>query len=182
MSLAQLKLAAIALALAFVGASYVTWRSYEREQGAAAFVNRGLKAENDSLKGQVARDSLALQKRDTALVFRTVRTQDTILQRIIDTAIVHHRDTVTVTREVLVEVKAALDSTKGVANACCMLARDLGSRNRVLDSLYRNAVAAQPSLAQRRLAVTVGYGCSEAAGKGQCGPAVVAGLRLWPEE
>ena len=129
-------LALVAVA-AFIG--------HERQVGALQERNKGLLAENVALAQVIARDEAALLHKDTTTVFRNVVRQDTVLQRIIDSAIVHHHDTVTVTREVLVEAKAALDSTKGVADACCTLARDWKARWAVADSLYHNTLKLAPS-------------------------------------
>lgn len=93
----------------------------------------------------IQRDSALLAHHDTALVFRNVVKSDTVLQRIIDSAIVHHSDTVWVTREVLVEAKATIDSTKKVADACCQLARDYKARAHTLDSLNTDLLKQIPS-------------------------------------
>ena len=169
----------IALAV-LVSGGYVAWRKVERDKGAAQAREGALLVENTTLKGIVVADSIALAHHDTAIVFRNVTRSDTVLQRIIDSAIVQRRDTVTVTRTILVEAKAALDSTKRVADACCQLARDYQRRYTVTDSLYRLAVGAQPNFLERRASLTIGYGATVSGGRVSAGPTIVAGFRLWP--
>ena len=141
----KFKIALIIAVLAAVVGGLFWFRARERELGALQEQNKSLVATNAILTARVHLDSIALAHKDTAVVFRNVVRSDTVLQHIIDSAIVHHHDTVTVTREVLVEAKAALDSTKGVADACCQLARDWKARWAVTDSLYRNTLKLAPS-------------------------------------
>ena len=118
--------------------------AHERAIGARDAELKSLHAENAALQVVIAADSTALVRIDTVKVFRRVVQTDTVLQHLIDTAVVHHTDTVTVTREVLVEAKAALDYTKDVADACCKLAHDYKARNAVLDSTVKAMLKNQP--------------------------------------
>ncbi|HEX7828660.1 MAG TPA: hypothetical protein VF787_03355 [Thermoanaerobaculia bacterium] len=152
------KLARIVGAAAALFLVYVLWRGHERAIGARDAQIKTLESANALLRTAVATDSLVLVKKDTAVVFRRVLHTDTLLQRLIDTALVHHTDTVTVTREVLVEAKAALDSTKGVADACCTLARDRGRRIAVLDSLNLDLLKRVPSPAKPWFDRAIGAG------------------------
>lgn len=138
--------------------STAAFAAHERTVGARDATITSLRHQNDTLRTVVAADSLALQRKDTVRVFRQVTRTDSVLQRIIDTAIVQHHDTVTVTRTVLVEAKAALDSTKGVADACCQLARDRGRRIAVLDSMNTALRASLPSPVKPWLDFGLGVG------------------------
>ena len=166
------------LVAVIAGGVYV--RQYERHQGELAAITKPLLAELASLRDKIRADSVLVVQHDTTKVYRQVVRSDTVLQRLIDTAVVHHRDTVVVTREVLVEAKAALDSTKGVADACCTLARDRGKRLAAQDSLILVLRAQAPSFLSRHLSVGVGYGALLASGKLETGPVVSVGIRLWP--
>ena len=116
---------------------YVFWRHEERAIGARDVRIAQLQAHSDSQAVQVAADSVIVVKHDTTRIYRNVVRADTVLQRLIDTAIVHHHDTVWVTREVLVEAKASADSAKAAAQACCTLAHDWQRRWATTDTLYR---------------------------------------------
>ena len=177
---AQVKLWLIGAALVLVSGSYLYWRTQEREKGALAFANAGLTKENTSLRGQVAFDSLALLKRDTVKLFAKIDTGHTIIQRLIDTAHVYHTDTVKITVEKLVTIDSTIKACRVTVSDCATLANDRLKRINVLDSLLKVTGAQQPGFLQRRAAVTVGYGCGEAAGKLACGPGVMAGIRVWP--
>jgi hypothetical protein len=124
---------------------YAAFIGHERQVGALNERNKSLLAEDVALRIVVARDDKALLRKDTAVVFRKVLRVDTLLQDKITESIRTQHDTILVTREVLVEAKAALDSTKGVADACCTLARDWKARWQVTDSLYRNTQKLEPS-------------------------------------
>ena len=64
----------------------------------------------DSLENLFRVDTVVLTKRITKI--------DTILQHLIDTAVVHHHDTVTVTREVLVQADSTIRYCKAVLSEC----------------------------------------------------------------
>lgn len=139
----KLYLTVAALVVVIVG--FFLFRAHERQVGALEERNAALLVENKNLAGVVAADSQRLARIDTVRVYRQVTRADTVLQRLIDSSIVHHHDTVTVTREVLVEAKATIDSTKLVADACCRLAQDYKRRWQVADSLYQNTKRLAPS-------------------------------------
>lgn len=147
MTAAQRTLAEIAVALAVLSATYLGWRAHERALGARDATIGQLQRTTAALAVKLQADSALLAHHDTVRVFQQVVHADTVLQRLIDSAIVHHTDTLVVTREVLVEAKATIDSTKRVADACCQLARDWKARWFSTDSLYRLVLAKVPSAA-----------------------------------
>jgi hypothetical protein len=114
---------------------YVFWRGEERAKGAAQIISAQLLQENKALKDTIKHDEATLQHHDTVVVFKQVVHTDTVLQHLITQSIQEKHDTVVVTREVLIEAKAALDSTKQVADACCKLAHDYKIQWQHTDSL-----------------------------------------------
>jgi len=155
---AAAKLYASIAGLVLVVGALLAMRAHERQIGALEERNAGLLERNRALSVFIVKDEQLLAHKDTVKVFRQVAIVDTVLQHIIDSAIVHHHDTVTVTREVLVEAKAALDSTAGVATVCCQLARDWKAKWATTDSLYKNVLKLQPSAWAPHLGVGVAAG------------------------
>lgn len=119
------------VALAVLAVVFVTGRCAGERAGKLGAEATQLKANVKTEQAVVVHDSVVLVKHDTVKVFQNVTRSDTVLQRLIDL----RHDTVLVTREVLIEAKAALDSTKTVATACCQLARDYKAKAASLDSL-----------------------------------------------
>ncbi len=145
---AQVKLYASIIALIAVVAAFVASRAHWRADGARAAEVAQLKRTTAAQAVTITADSQRLAKIDTVKVFRQVVKSDTVLQRLIDSAIVHHTDTVMVTREVLVEAKATIDSTKKAADACCQLARDWKAKALSSDSLVHFYQVQIPSVAK----------------------------------
>ena len=147
MSLGQ-RAAVIGGVLLALGAAAGGIVAHERAIGARDAEIKQLKATTATQAATIAKDEQALTKIDTVKVFRQVVRIDTVLQHRIDTAIVHHVDSVFVPVTVLVEAKAAIDSTKKAADACCQLARDWRGRWATTDSLYKLVLKTVPSSAK----------------------------------
>lgn len=148
------------------GAGWIVKR--ERDIGARDARIAQLQVNDKAEKVVIAHDSVTLIKHDTVRVFQAVVHVDTLLQSLIDL----RHDTVWVTREVLIEAKATLDSTKKVADACCQLARDYKARAASLDSLNRQLLKAIPSPAKAWI--------DRLEGVGFCGVAVWGAGKLKP--
>jgi hypothetical protein len=131
-------------AVVLVFALYLGWRNYERRIGKLELETASLNKENANLRGVIASDSVALAKRDTVKLFARIDTGHTIIQRLIDTAVVHHTDTVKVTVERLVTIDSTLKACRDTARDCAKLATDRGRRIAVLDSLVGVLKASQP--------------------------------------
>ncbi len=131
--------------LVALGLALAALVAHERVVGARDAEIENLKAHGLAQDTVIALDAQRLAKIDTVKVFRQVVKSDTVLQHLIDSSIVHHTDTVTVTREVLIEAKAALDSTKKTADACCLLARDYKARWAIADSTVKELMKKVPS-------------------------------------
>ncbi len=138
-------LGAVAGAVALLAAVAGGIVAHERAIGARDEQIKQLKGTIAQQAVTITADSQALVRVDTVKVFRQVVKSDTVLQRFIDTAFVHHHDSVFVPVQVLVESKATIDSTKKAADACCRLARDYQARAASLDTLNRDLLKKIPS-------------------------------------
>ena len=119
---------------------FFIFRAHWRADGARDAEIATFKAAGKAQQVTIKTDSVILVKHDTVKVFRDVARTDTVLQSLIDL----RHDTVWVTREVLIEAKAALDSTKKTADACCQLARDYRAKAATLDSLNKDLLKKIP--------------------------------------
>lgn len=117
---------------------------------------------------------------DTVRLVQTVSRADTILSRIVDTAIVHHHDTVSVPVTVLVQADSAIRVCRVTVSDCMAYGAAQKARGDSLDAALGNSKKAQPDFFQRHLAVTVQYGAVVSGGKVYAGPGVGIGIRLWP--
>lgn len=159
--------------LAGVIALLSVWRIEERRAGALAERLKGLEGRNQALNETVRMDSVALAKRDTLRLFRSITHTDSVIQHIVDTAVVHHFDSVFVPVRVLVQADSELKACRETVRDCVRLEQDLRKQLAVKDSIARVVKAEQPS----RLIPHTGVGV--AAGLDQTGkPRIVAGIFL----
>ena len=117
---------------------------------------------------------------DTVRFFQNVTHSDTVLTRIVDTAIVHHHDTVSVPVTVLVQADSAIRVCRVTVSDCMAYGVAQKARGDSLDAALGNANKAKPDFFQRHLALTFGYGAVANGGKVLTGPAVSLGWKLWP--
>ncbi len=174
------KVAQWLILLVVVSAGYAGWRQYERNIGKRDLQIAQLEQSAKRLDSIIRVDSVRFAKRDTVKLFHTIAQTDTILQRLIDTAIVHHQDTVIVERRVLVTADSAIKACRETVTDCAKLAESRAVRIRQLDSLLQLTKGQRPSILSR-CGVSGGYGVQASAdGKVSHGVAVVAGCRIFP--
>lgn len=117
---------------------------------------------------------------DTVQLVQRLTHSDTILSRIVDTAIVHHHDTVSVPVTVLVQADSAIKVCRVTVSDCMAYGAAQKARGDALDAALANAKKAQPDFFQRHLAFTINYGAVVSGGKVLAGPGVAIGWKLWP--
>lgn len=96
-------------ALVLASGAYVLWRGHERAVGARDVMIAGLRDSVKKLDRALPAERVQFT-RDTVRTFRRIHTVDTLIQRIIDTAHVHHFDTV---RVAVTTLQAAADTLRG---------------------------------------------------------------------
>ena len=117
---------------------------------------------------------------DTVRLVQRLTRSDTVLSRIIDTAVVHHHDTVSVPVTVLVEADSGLRVCRVTVSDCMAYGAAQKARGDALDAALANANRAKPDFFQRHLVLTAGYGAVSNGGKVLTGPTVSIGWRVWP--
>lgn len=173
------KVYVVAGAIVALGMGYGVWSEHLKSVGARDERIASLTYRGDSLVGVIREDSIQLVKRDTVRLFARIDTGHTIIQHLIDTAIVQHTDTMKITVERLVTIDSTLRACKEGVSECAKLANDRAARIRVLDSLVANLKKSLPSTLSR-CGLSVGYGAGYD-GKGiRLTPAVIAGCKVWP--
>ena len=98
---------------------------------------------------------------DTTRVMRSVRTTDTLLSRIIDTAIVHHSDTVTVRVPILVAIRDTIRACSALVVTCgeaLEASRTEVAALKVADAAWRKAAHAGKLWGIPMPRVVLGYG------------------------
>ena len=117
---------------------------------------------------------------DTVRLVQTLHRSDTVLTRIVDTAIVHHHDTVSVPVTVLVQADSAIKVCRVTVSDCMAFGAAQKARGDALDAALANANRNKPDWFQRHLSLTAGYGVVAASGKAEIGPALTFGWKIWP--
>ena len=117
---------------------------------------------------------------DTVRLVQRLTHSDTVLSRIVDTAIVHHHDTVSVPVSVLVGADSAIRVCRVTVTDCMAYGAAQKARGDALAAEAANLKREQPDWFQRHLSIAGGYGCAVSGGKPGCGPGVLAGFKVWP--
>ena len=117
---------------------------------------------------------------DTIHLTRTLTRAETTLARIVDTAIVHHHDTVSVPVTVLVQADSAIKVCRVTVADCTAYGVAQKARGDALQAALTESDKQKPDWLQRHLSLAGGYGCTVSGGKTGCGPGVLAGFRFWP--
>ncbi len=163
--------------LLVVVALYLGWRTEERRIGARDLATQNAERAVDSLNKQLATDRRVFVT-DTVRVLRSTRTVDTLLEHRVDTAIVHHSDTVKITVKEAVAIQDTIKACTAVVISCGVLRAREQQRGDSLQSVVNLLKKASPSLFAR-CGVTVGYGAVYADGI-KAGPGVLAGCKIVP--
>jgi hypothetical protein len=119
---ASLKAYLIAGGVALALLAYSGWAAYERGIGAANAVTVAQRHRADSLESVLKGERTQLHT-DTVRLFLRLTRVDTVLRRLIDTAIVSRVDTVRVPVTVLVAADSAIRSCRETVAECGQVAR-----------------------------------------------------------
>ena len=175
---ATAKLYLIGAALVALLIGYAGWRREVRQDAVREMVLAQSEAKVKAISKSLD-SARALYRVDTLRVNRQITRTDTLLRRLIDTAVIHHRDTVWVTREVLVAADSTIRACAVTLAACGRLRALEQERGDSLASQVRLLKAARPSILTR-CGISAGYGVVLADGAARMGPAILGGCRLFP--
>lgn len=139
----QMKALGSLLALLLSGGIVATYNHGQREIGRREVLTAQAVHARDSL-ARVLKAKDGQFQRDTVRIVRSIATVDTLIQRQIDTAVVHQTDTVKITVQEATAIQDTLRSCRSVVRDCADIQRDLRGMLRADSAIIKTLRASVP--------------------------------------